>query len=167
MKETILFIFLCLAAKLSMSQIQVTKDSLDFIFEETLKKSRNAVSDATNNWRYDNSKDDYFKKDTLILNSARSYKMNYCNGVNWSFYKEKQFILEFSQYCNEPPTKQISKKEDYMMIKIEYRSNKYYLNITNANGLFESFEVLELTRNRPLSEGDSSFDYTMVLVRLK
>jgi hypothetical protein len=150
-----------------MSQTAVSKDSLDVIFKETLQKARNAVNDATNNWRYDNSKDDYLKKDTLIFNTARSYRMTYCNGVNWSFYKEKQFILEFAQYCNEPPTKLISKKEDYMTLQIERRSNKYYLNLLNANGLFETFEVWELKRNQPLSEGESAFDYTMVLVRLK
>ena len=98
MKETIIFILLCLTTKLSMSQTAVSKDSLDIIFKETLQKARNAVSDATNNWRYDNSKDDYLKKDTLIFNTARSYIMNYCNGVNWSFYKENQFIIEFAQY---------------------------------------------------------------------
>ena len=167
MKETIIFILLCLTTKLSMSQTAVSKDSLDIIFKETLQKARNAVSDATNNWRYDNSKDDYLKKDTLIFNTARSYRMNYCNGVNWSFYKEKQFILEFAQYCNEPPTNLISKQEDYMTLQIERRSNKYYLNLLNANGVFETFEVSELRRNQPLSEGESAFDYTMVLVRLK
>lgn len=167
MKETIIFILLCLTTKLSISQTAVSKDSLDTIFKETLQKARNAVSDATNNWRYDNSKDDYFKKDTLTFNTARAYRMNYCNGVNWSFNKEKQFILEFAQYCNEPPTKRISKREDYMRLEIERRSNKSYLNIKNANGLFETFEVLELTRNQPLSEGENAFDYTMVLVRLK
>ena len=155
------------STKVSMSQTAVSKDSLDVIFKETLQKARNAVSDATNNWRYDNSEDDYLKKDTLIFNTARSYRMNYCNGVNWSFYKEKQFILEFAQYCNEPPTKLISKKEDYMTLQIERRSNKYYLNLLNANGLFETFEVSELKKNQPLSVGESAFDYTMVLVRLK
>ena len=98
MKETIIFILLCLTAKVSMSQTAVSKDSLAVIFKETLQKARNAVSNATNNWRYDNSKGDYLKKDTLIFNTARSYRMNYCNGVNWSFYKEKQFILVFAQY---------------------------------------------------------------------
>jgi hypothetical protein len=150
-----------------MSQTAVPKDSLDFIFKETLQKARNAVSDATNNWRYDNSKDDYFKKDTLIFNTARSYRMNYCNGVNWSFYKEKQFVLEFAHYCNEPPTKLISKKEDYMRLEVKHLNGKSYLRLLNANGLFERFEVLELMRNMPLSEQESAFDYTLVLVRLK
>lgn len=145
----------------------MTKDSLDFVFKETLAKSRNAVSDATNNWRYDNSKDDYFKQDTIILNTARSYTMNYCNGINWSFYKEKRFILEFTQYCNEPPTKLRSKKEDYMRLKIKQRRNKFYLRLLNKDGLSDEFEILDLKRNAPLSDGESGFDYTVVLLRHK
>lgn len=167
MKKNIILVLLCLITKLSISQTSVPKDSLGFIFKETLKKSRNDVSDATNNWRYDNSNDDYCKKDTLIFNTARSYKMNYCNGVNWCFYKEKQFILEFAHYCNEPPTKLISKKEDYMKLEIMQRNKKSYLRLMNKNGLFDTFEVLELTKNKPLSEAESAFDYTMILVRFK
>lgn len=131
MKKAIIFISLCLTIKASKAQILLTKDSLDFVFKETLAKSRNAVSNATNNWRFDNSNDDYFKQDTIILNTARSYKMNYCNGINWSFYKEKHFILEFTQTCNEPPTKLKSKKEDYMRLQIKQRSNKFYLRLLN------------------------------------
>jgi hypothetical protein len=93
--------------------------------------------------------------------------MNYCDGVNWSFYKEKEFILEFTHYCNEPPIKLISKKEDYMKLEIEQRNNKSYLKLLNTNGIFEVFQVLELRTNPPLGEAEGAFDYTMVLVRLK
>ena len=101
------------------------------------------------------------------MNTARTYKMNYCNGVNWTFYKEKQFILEFAQYCTEPPTKLISKKTDYTKLQIKQHDNKTYLRLSNKNGLFDVFEVLELKRNPPLEEGENAFDYTIVLVRLK
>jgi hypothetical protein len=167
MKKAAIFISLCLTIKVSKAQSLLTKDSLDFVFKETLAKSRNAVSNATNNWRYDNSNDDYFKQDTIILNTARSYKINYCNGINWSFYKEKRFILEFTQHCNEPPTKLRSKKEDYMRLQIKQRSNKFYLRLLNKNGLSDEFEILNLKRNAPLSDGESAFDYTIVLLRHK
>jgi hypothetical protein len=167
MKKAIIFISLCLTIKGSKAQSLLTKDSLDFVFKETLAKSRNAVSNATNNWRYDNSNDDYYKQDTIILNTARSYKMNYCNGINWSFYKEKRFILEFTQTCNEPPTKLRSKKEHYMRLQIIQRSNKFYLRLLNKNGLSDEFEILTLKRNTPLSDGESAFDYTIVLLRHK
>ncbi len=166
MKKAVIFISLCLTIKMSKAQNLLTKDSLDFVFKETLAKSRNAVSNATNNWRYDNSNDDYFKQDTIILNTARSYKMNYCNGINWSFYKKKRFIVEFTQ-CNEPPTKLRSKEEDYMRLQIKQRSNKFYLRLLNKNGLSDEFEILNLKRNAPLSNEESAFDYTIVLLRHK
>lgn len=167
MKKAIAFISLCLTINVSKAQSLLTKDSLDFVFKETLVKSRNAVSDATNSWRYDNSNEDYFKKDTIILNTARSYKMDYCNGINWSFYKEKYFILEFTQHCNEPPTKLKSKEEDYMRLEIMQRERKIYLRLLNKNGLADEFELLDLKRNNPLSDGESTFDYTIVLLRHK
>ena len=104
---------------------------------------------------------------SIILNTARSYKMDYCNGINWSFYKEKYFILEFTQHCNEPPTKLKSKEEDYMRLEIMQRERKIYLRLLNKNGLADEFELLDLKRNNPLSDGESTFDYTIVLLRHK
>jgi len=167
MKKAIIFISLCLTINVSKAQSLLTKDSLYFVFKETLAKSRNAVSDATNNWRYDNSNDDYFKKDTLIFNTARSYKLDYCNGINWSFYKEKHFILEFAQNCNEPPTKLRSKEEDYMRLEIKQSDGKLFLTLLNKNGLSDEFEILDFKRNNPLSNRESAFDYTIVLLRHK
>lgn len=167
MKKATVFISLCLTVNVLKAQSLLTKDFLGFVFKETLAKSRNAVSNATNSWRYDNSNDDYFKKDTLILNTARSYKINYCNGINWTFYKERHLILEITQNCNEPPTKLRNKKEDYMRLQIKQIGNKFHIRLLNKNGLSDEFEILSLTRNIPLSDEESAFDYTLILLRHK
>jgi hypothetical protein len=168
MKHHLIFIICTLILSGTVNaQNSLTKKKLEMVFKETLKKSRNAVETATNNWRYDNSKGDYFENDTVTLNTARTYKMNYCNGTNWSFYKTEKFLLENVQYCNEPPTKLISKKEDSLKLKIKELGNKIFLELYNINGFFEKFEVLSLKSNEPLSsEGDYQFDYTMILLRI-
>ena len=167
MKKTIILLVICISSTLSKGQELLNTDSINNVFKETLQKSRNAVSNATNSWRYDNSKEDYFKRDTIVLNTARSYKTEYCNGVNWSFYTERNFILEFIHYCNEPPTKDISRKKDYMKMRIKKMGEKIYLQLINRDGLFDSFEILDLRKNKPLEGYEIEFDYTIVLVRKK
>ena len=80
------------------AQGQITKKELLLVFKETLTKSRNFVPETTNKWIFDNSKNDYFKKDTIILNSARIYNIEYCKVINWSFYAEnKYFVILFNK----------------------------------------------------------------------
>jgi hypothetical protein len=161
------FFFLIPSANLT-AQDSVSKDKLESVLKETLKKSRNAVLTATNEWRFDNTKDNYFKNDTIVLNAARSYRMDYCKAVFWSFYENEKFVLEKIPYCNEPPIMLRPQKEDSIKTKIKEIKNKVLLVLYNVNGIFETFEVLRLRKNEPLSnEDDNQFDYTMTLVRIR
>ena len=76
-----------------------SKNHVQEVLEETLAKSRNAVSDATNEWRYDNGKNDYFTKDTIVLNSARSYRKSFCKAIYWSFYEPNKCIITTRKEC--------------------------------------------------------------------
>lgn len=168
MKHLIIITFLKLLSGTALNaQSPRSKDELKSVLKETLAKSRNAVSTATNKWRYDNSKDDYFQRDTIVLSTARTYRMDFCKVMNWSFYKDDKFVLENAQYCNEPPTKLISKREDSIKIKIKEYRNRTFLELQNINGVFEKYEIIDLKKNKPLSdEGDYQFDYTLILLRI-
>lgn len=167
MKVTVLILVSCLVFSGSIAQHLLDKNSIRLIFKETLGKVRNAVDNASNDWRYDNSKSDYFTNDTIVLNTARSYRMEYCEGVNWSFYKEQKFILEFTHYCHEPPLKDKSHKKDYMRMRIKESNDKIYLKLINQGGLFDSFEILAVKKNDPIDDYEVKFDYSIVLLRHK
>ncbi|PZR21169.1 MAG: hypothetical protein DI539_08720 [Flavobacterium psychrophilum] len=98
------------------SQNQPSKNDLESVLHETLAKARNAVPTAENSWSYNNTNQDYFRKDTIILNTARSYKRNYCKEIRWSFYQNQKLILENTPECTEPPTMLKPKKEDYLTL---------------------------------------------------
>ena len=145
----------------------ISKNELKIVLKETLAKSRNFVSGATNSWYYDNSENDYKQKDTITLKTARSFKRDYCNIINWTFYEQNNFILEVADYCNEPPTKLASKNEDYFELLINETDEKTFISLKNINGIQEKFEIIELIKNVPIETGNDQFDYTMKLSRIK
>ncbi|TSE07891.1 hypothetical protein [Aquimarina algiphila] len=148
------------------AQNQITPKEMQSVFKETLAKSRNFVPEATNIWSFDNSNNDYFKKDTITLNSARCGNGDYCSGIDWSFYENEKIILEKIIHCDEPPTKVASKEEDFMDLKIKEQDGMTYLCLYNNNGIFETFEVLSLKANNTTDE-ECTFDYTLKLLRTR
>lgn len=145
----------------------ISKNELKIMLKETLAKSQNYVYNATNSWYYDNSANDYGTKDTLIFNTARSYKRDYCEIINWTFYKWNNFILEVADYCNEPPTKLAFKSKDYYELLIEETTNRTIVLTKNINGIHEKFEIIELIENIPIEKGNEQFDYTIKLKRIE
>ncbi|WP_037320369.1 hypothetical protein [Salegentibacter sp. Hel_I_6] len=145
----------------------VSKNELREILQETLTKSREFVPNATNSWFYDNSENDYGTRDTLILNTARSYKRDYCQTIDWTFYEWNKFRLEVADYCNEPPTKLASKDEDYFQLLIKEIDGEINLLVQNQNGIQDKFEIIEFKENLAAESGSSQFDYTLKLKRIK
>ncbi|MEM6685193.1 MAG: hypothetical protein AAF617_05300 [Bacteroidota bacterium] len=137
------------------------------ILNETLAKSRNYVSNATNSWFYDNTENNYKTQDTLVFNTARSFKREYCKIINWTFYEWNKFRLEFADYCNEPPKKLVSKNEDYYGFIITESDGNTYISLKNTNGIQEKFKILELSKNKPIESGNDQFDYTIKLQRIQ
>lgn len=167
MKSKLIIFFTFISFLYSSAQTALTKNEFESILEETLKKSRNAVSSAENNWRYDNTNEDYFKKDTIVLNTARSYRVNYCKEIRWSFYENQKFILENTPECTEPPTMLEPKEEDFITLECIEKNGNLYILLKNFKGICETFKVLELYRNKPIEDGESAFDYTLKLTRKK
>ena len=145
----------------------VSKSELEKILKETLAKSRNYVSDATNSWFYDNTENDYQTQDTLIFNTARSFKRDYCKIINWTFYDWNNFRLEFADYCNEPPTKLASNDNDYYEFIIEETDENIFVILKNINGIQNKFKIIELTENETIDSGNDQFDYTIKMKRIK
>ncbi|PKD17283.1 hypothetical protein APR41_18595 [Salegentibacter salinarum] len=152
------FLFGCLTSIFGQT---ISKNELKEILQETLIKSRDFVPNATNSWIYDNSEKDYETKDTLILNTARSLKRDYCQTINWTFYKWNKFQLEVADYCNEPPTKLASKDKDYFQLLIKETDGKIHLMFQNQNNIQDKFEIIELVENLPLENDSSQFAYTL------
>ena len=148
------------------AQSQITKKDFEAILTETLKKSRNAVSNATNEWRYDNSNEDYFTSNVITLNAARSYRKDYCKEIRWSFYENQKFVLQNILECTEPPTMLKPTKKDYIEISCIEKKGVLYLKLKNFAGLCDKFKVLEFRKNEPLAFGESEFDYTVKLLRI-
>ena len=166
MKIKLITIILIFTSLSSFGQ-SVSKSELKKMLKETLAKSRNNVSEATNSWFYDNTKNDYEKRDTLTFNTARSFKRDYCKIINWTFYEWNKFRLEFADYCNEPPTKLASKNEDYCEFIIIKSDKNIFVSLKNINGIQEKFKIFELKKNEPISSGNDQFDYTIKLIRIK
>jgi hypothetical protein len=151
----------------SNAQIQITKTDFEIVLQETLKKSRNAVADAKNSWRYDNTNQDYFTNDSIIINTARSYRKDYCKEIRWSFYENQKFILENTPECTEPPSMLRPNEKDYKELKCVEKNDDLYLIVSNSKGIDDKFKVLEFRRNKPLTIEESAFDYTIILLRTK
>ncbi len=107
MKIKLISVILIFTSILSFGQ-SVSKSELKKMLKETLVKSRNYVSDATNSWYYDNTENDYETQDILTFNTARSFKRDYCKIINWTFYEWNKFRLEFADYCNVQKTAIVS-----------------------------------------------------------
>ena len=167
MKTTSIFIITFFSILASNAQVSISKNDILLSLKESLEKSRNAVSDARCNWRFNNTNDDYFKKDTIILNLARSYRTDYCKEIRWSFYENTKFVLENTPECTEPPTMLKPKKEDYLELILEEKNESLYLILKNSKNIVDKFRVVQFRRNIPLSDEESAFDYTIVLMRNK
>ncbi|RAJ17364.1 hypothetical protein LX77_03886 [Gelidibacter algens] len=167
MKRKLIALILLFGCSSSIFGQAISKNELNTVLKETLAKSRNFVSDATNSWYYDNSENDYDRKDTITLKTARSFKRDYCNIINWTFYEWNHFRLEVADYCNEPPTKLASKNEDYFELLIDETDDKTILLLKNINGVQDQFEIVESLKNTPIDNGNDQFNYTIKLRRIK
>ncbi|GGD15580.1 hypothetical protein GCM10011343_03130 [Flavobacterium orientale] len=166
MKIKLIIIILIFTSVSSFGQ-SVLKSELKKMLTETLVKSRNYVSDATNSWFYDNTENDYKTQDTLTFKTARSFKRDYCKIINWTFYEWNKFRLEFADYCNEPPTKLASKNEDYYEFLVEEKDKNIFVYLKNVNGIQDKFKIVELTKIEPIDSGNDQFDYRIKLTRIK
>lgn len=125
------------------------KSELGRLFKNSIEQdSKKAISTYSNPWLADNRNDSYYKSDIItLINSITKNDLKNCQTVNWTFYQKKKFILTKAQQCKEPPSVEVSKKEDWINIKINKTESGLVLELYNNNELKEEFKVLSIEKD--------------------
>lgn len=167
MRTKIIFLLL-LILQISYSQkIKISKNELLKAFRKTIIQTQKGIIQTDSNpWFSDNSNDIYFKNDTILLVNAKTYKRDFCKIINWTFYKKDFFVIGDADYCNEPPTKKVTKSNDWINLKSYNYKNYLILELYNQDKLIEKFKVLSLQQNQSKDNKDE-IDYVLKLVRIK
>lgn len=147
-KTFLILIFLCVNLTFSQKNYP-SKKELSQIFKKSIKQDkRNKISVGNNNWISSNKDSLYYKSDTLkIFNySFKEKKHEFCQTVNWTFYRKNAFISNESEHCDEPPTSKITSNKDYYTIKI-VEKDSLFIELYNFKKIIEIFKLTDLTKN--------------------
>lgn len=161
-----LFFLLLLVFQTSYSQdIKISKKSLLKVFQKTIVQTKRRIVETDSNpWVTDNSNDVYLKNDTITLVNAKTFKRNFCNAINWTFYRKDSFVIGYAQNCKEPPSKKVTM--DWIKLKTYNSKNDLILELYNQNTLVEKFKVLSVEENQSKYYKDQT-DYILKLLRIK
>ena len=165
-KNNLLFILIFITQFSYSQETKVTKEELLNTFKETIVQNKKGIIETDSNpWFTDNTNDIYFKNDTIVLKNAKSFKRDYCKIINWNFYKNNAFIIGEADYCNEPPTRKVTKPKDYIDLNIYNSGNDLVIELLNKNKLIEKFKVISLQKKESEYE-KSKFDFIIKLMRI-
>ena len=125
----------------------VTAKNILKLFESSIRQSSKLKIDADSNpWLIYNSDSSFFKSDTILLiqnNPNQNYaRKKCCAFIGWTFYKKNRFVQLDIDYCNEPPTRNVTTKNDFYSIKIAKISTKTIIETYRNDKLIDSFIVL-------------------------
>ena len=128
-------------------EYNVTKFELNKVFRKSIiQESRKSIFTLSNPWVTDNTDSLYYKAEVIKLTNFKSSpeRVNFCNKVNWTFYKNNNFIFKESQTCNEPSSSKVVTEKDWIEIILVKSESKLILELYNVNTLIEKFEVISL-----------------------
>ena len=166
MKNNLLFVLLLLIQFSYCQETKISKTPLLAAFKETIVQTKKGkIETDSNPWFTENTNEIYFRNDTIVLKNARSFKRDYCKIINWNFYKKNAFVIGDADYCNEPPTRKVTKPKDWINLKINSIKNNLIMELFNENKLIEKFKVISLEKKDSEYE-KNEFDYVLKLVRL-
>lgn len=165
--KVFLILFLTFIVQFSYSQeTKVSKTELINSFKETIAQTKKGIIQTDSNpWFADNTNDNYFKKDTIVLINARSFKREYCKIINWNFYKETAFTIGHADYCNEPPTQKVNTLKDWIELKVYDFNGNLSIELFNQDKLVEKFKIISFEIKQSLYE-KTEFDYILKIVRM-
>lgn len=160
-KLQFLFIFF-LFPLLLLSQNKIPKSTVQKIIKDSkVKMNHGTITlNSIKSWKFNNIDSLYFKSDTLIaIQNKINIQNNFCEIIDWTFYRKNAFIMGRSSYCKEPPSRLVTKyPEDYFTIAIYQVENKTMIDMfKNDKMIVESFNVIDI-------ENDEKF-ITIKLVR--
>ncbi|WP_348723580.1 hypothetical protein [Tenacibaculum sp. 190524A05c] len=136
-------------------KINPEKDALKKLFRESIKQdSSGSISTLSNPWIIDNTDNLFFKTDTVKLINIKdvTYKYEFCNFINWSFFKKDKFFQVESQTCTEPSSVKVSDEYSLHWVTIKQTELGLILNTYKSNGLKDRFLVLSINRNKKTDE---------------
>ena len=125
----------------------VTAKDVLKLFESSIRQSSKSKIDPDSNpWLICNSDSSFFKSDTILLiqnNPNQNYaRKKCCAFIGWTFYKGNRFVQLDIDYCNEPPTRRVTKKDDFYSIKVVKIDTKTIIETYRNDKSIDSFIVL-------------------------
>ncbi|MEM6684829.1 MAG: hypothetical protein AAF617_03450 [Bacteroidota bacterium] len=119
------------------------------LFRESIRqKSRKKILQLSNPWVTDNTDNFYVKTDTVrLINPKKQYQLDFCQEVNWSFFRSDSFYMVESQSCKEPTSAKVSKPSDRHEVKIKKTAAGLTLTLRNIYGIADRFLVISIEQN--------------------
>ncbi len=148
MKINFILLFLLLSFVKTFGQNQY-KAELNKLFSESIQKE-NLTENYIHPWRSNNTNNQYYNSDTIKVFQfkTRSYRMDFCETIEWNFSAENELVLTRNHFCEEPPTRDISKLTDSLKLKLIENKIEF-----NHNGkLIDEFELLGINKNETKTE---------------
>ena len=133
---------------------KVKKSELNKIFRKSIAQdSRKTISTPSNPWVIDNTDSLFFKTDTVkLINIHKQYQYDFCEKINWSFYRKAKFYQVESQECREPASGKISDENSRHWITIKRTDVGLVLTTYNLLGIVDQFLVLSIVQNETKDE---------------
>lgn len=130
------------------------------IVQKILRKSKTDMKNgkmslpSDKSWKFNNADSLYFKQDTLNAFVYKSSKhKNFCQLIDWTFYRNNAFILGQESNCNEPSIRKVSKHpNDYFTLAVYSVKNETMIDILRYDKIIvESFIVMGIEENNDYS----------------
>lgn len=154
-----------LAFSQNFQKIQISKKILIKTFKSTIdQKKRNRITINSNPWSSETEK--YFKSDTVKFKNLSTHSENYCNIINWTFYRKNKFIRSFGEYCDEPASVKVTTENDYFNFKLTEKNQSLFFDLYSKEKLIEKFEILSLEKYQSLSYKNET-QYILTLKRIR
>lgn len=155
MKKIYLILLLLISNFVLIGQVTTpTKSELKKLFRKNIDQESRREITLSNPWVINNHNSNYFKSDTITLINSHFYqdKYDFCEVVNWSFYRKNKFLLTESQTCKEPSSAAISTENSFKKLAIKEEAIGLVLQIHNSNNQINRFLVLSILKTETRTE---------------
>lgn len=144
----IYMILLLISTSLSAQNLNPKKGELKKRFRKSIvQDSRKKISTLSNPWVIDNTDSLYFKAITIkLINPKKQYEFDFCEYVNWSFFRNDQFYLTESQTCREPSSAKAIIVNSRHWITIKESDYGLILETHNSHGIVDRFWVVSISK---------------------
>jgi hypothetical protein len=82
-----------------------------------------------------------------LINIKKQYKYEFCEKINWTFYRNTKFYLGETQTCREPSSGKAGNEYNWYSIEFEKTDFGLTLITSNLSGIVDRFLVISISRN--------------------